>query len=204
MTAAVQPATDRSGVRVILQAGIQLGVLTAVGVAAFALLARALTGSTEVVVQALLLVLGGVAFAYLPSVAIRPRTVDGIAWAAMVGLLGALAFTVLDTAILRPARLYHWTWDEIGGGSGFWYVPVWWMGSAVLAWLGAWVVAIMARGDREPAPLATGLVTAGLAVALFGLGAAVRVLPFHAAGMALAFAVGLVLHVVLAAATQRR
>jgi hypothetical protein len=204
MTAAVQPSADRSDVRVILLGGLRLGVLTTVGVVAFALLTRALAGPTEVVVQSVLLIAGGVAFSYVPSLTVRPRTVDGIAWAAMVGLLGALVFTVLDTAILRPARLYHWTWDAIGGGSGFWYVPVWWMGSAVLAWLGAWTVALVARGGRDPVPLVVGLLTAGLAVALFGLGVAVRLLPFHAAGMALAFALGLVVHVALAAATQRR
>jgi hypothetical protein len=183
---------------------MQLGILTTLGVVAFALLSRALAGSTEVVVQSLVLVLGGVAFGYVPSVAVRPRTVDGIAWAAMVGLLGALVFTVLDTAILRPVHLYHWTWDEIGGGSGFWYIPVWWMGSAVLAWLGAWTVAIVARGGREPRPLVVGLLTACLAVVLFGFGVAIRLLPFHAASMALAFAVGLAVHVALAAATARR
>ena len=204
MTAAVHPTTDRSEVRTILLGGIRLGVLTTVGVVVFALLARALSGPVEVVVQAILLLLGGVVFSYVPSLSTRPRTMDGIAWAAMVGLLGALVFTVLDTAILRPAHLYHWTWDRIGGGSGFWYVPVWWMGSAVLAWLGAWNVAIAGRGDREPAPLVLGLLTAGLAVVLFGLGVAVRLLPFHAAAVALAFAVALVLHVALAAGTGRR
>jgi hypothetical protein len=74
----------------------------------------------------------------------------------------------------------------------------------VLAWLGAWTVASMARGGREPLPLVVGLLTAGLAVVLFGLGVAVRLLPFHAGGAALAFAVALVLHVALAAATARR
>jgi len=204
MTAAAQPTADRSEVRVILLGGIRLGILTTAGVVAFALLARALSGPVEVVVQSLLLMLGGVAFSYVPSLSTRPRTVDGIAWAAMVGLLGALVFTVLDTAMLRPAHLYHWTWDEIGGGSGFWYIPVWWMGSAVLAWLGAWTVALVARGGRDPMPLGIGLLTAGLAVMLFGLGVAVQLLPFHAAGMALAYAVALVLHVALAAATARR
>jgi len=204
MTVALQPSADRSDVRGILLGGLQLGVLTTVGVVAFALLSRALAGPVETVVQAVLIVLGGVACAYVPSLAVRPRTVDGIAWATLVGLLGALVFTVLDTAVLRPANLYHWTWDQIGGGSGFWYIPVWWMGSAVLAWLGAWIVAITARGGRDPMPLVVGLLTAGLAVALFGLAVAVQVLPFHAAGMALTFALALVGHVALAAATARR
>jgi len=204
MTAAATPAHDRADVRAMLVSGFQLGVLTVVGVVAFALLSRALTGATEVVVQAALIAVGGIVFSYFPSLGVRPRTVDGIAWAAMVGLLGALVFTVMDTAILRPLDLYHWTWDAIGGGSGFWYIPVWWMGSAVLAWLGALVVATLARGGREPAPLLTGLLTAGLAIVLFGVVAALRLLPFHAAVMALVFAVGLVLHAGFAAVTTRQ
>lgn len=209
MTAAVQPATrdsatDRSEVRLIVLGGLRLGIITSVGVVAFALLSRALAGPVEVVVQAVLLVLGGIVFSYVPSLGVRPRTVDGIAWATLVGLLGALVFTVIDTALLRPAHLYHWTWDAIGGGSGFWYVPVWWMGSAVLAWLGAWTVASVARGGSAVAPLVIGLLTGGLAIVLFGLAVAVRVLPFHAASMALAFAVGLVLHAAIMAATARR
>jgi hypothetical protein len=204
MTAAVQPNVDRSDVRGILTGGLQLGALTTVGVVAFALLSRALTGTVEVVVQSVLVVVGGVVFAYLPSRSVRPRTVDGIAWASLVGLLGALAFSVVDTAVLRPLHLYHWTWDRIGGGSGFWYLPVWWMGSAFLAWLGAWIVAMAARGDREPATLGLGLLSAVLGVVLFGLSAAMGWLPFHAASLALTFSIGLVVHVALAAATARR
>jgi len=204
MTAAAQPTHDRADVRAILMGGLQVGVLTIVGVVAFALLSRGMTGTAETVVQAALIVVGGAVFSYLPSLPIRPRTVDGIAWAALVGLLGALVFTVVDTAVLRPMHLYDWTWDAIGGGSGFWYIPVWWMGSAVLAWLGALTLATLARGGREPAPLLTGLLTAGLAIVLFGLVTALRILPFHAAVMALAFAIALVLHVGFAAITTRR
>jgi hypothetical protein len=201
MTAAVQPATgtsatDRSDVRLIVLGGMRLGIVTSFGVAVFALLSRALAGPVEVVIQAILVVLGGIVFSYVPSLGVRPRTVDGIAWATLVGLLGALVFAVIDTALLRPLHLYHWSWDAIGGGSGFWYIPVWWMGSAVLAWLGAWAVAAAARGGREAAPLLIGLLTGGLAI--------VRLLPFHAASMALAFAVGLVLHVAIVAITARR
>lgn len=203
MTAAVEPAADRSDVRTILTGGAVLGVLTAVGVTVFALLARALTGAADVIVQAGIVVLGGAVCSYLPASRIRPRSVDGIAWAAMIGLLGALVFTVLDTAILRPLQLYHWTWDAIGGGSGFWYIPVWWMGSAVLAWLGAWIVAMVARGGREAHPLAVGAQSGGLGVLLFAAAAGTRLLPFHAATAALAFAAGLVLHVLIAAVAYR-
>jgi hypothetical protein len=205
MTAATQPAdTDRADVRTILVGGIRLGVVTTLGVAAFALLSRALSGGAETAFQVAMVLAGGVVFSYVPSVAVRPRTVDGIAWAAMVGLLGSLAFTVLDTALLRPLNLYHWTWDAIGGGSGFWYVPVWWMGSAVLAWLGALVVATAGRRGGATSPLANGALTAALALILFGAAAGTGLLPLHAAAAALAFAVALVLHAVLLAVTPRR
>jgi hypothetical protein len=204
MTAAVQPAVDRADVRTIVTGGILLGILTTIGVTVFALLSRALSGTTETLVQTVMIMAGGIVWSYLPAVGIRPRSADGIAWAAMVGLLGALAFTVLDTAILRPLNLYHWTWDEIGGGSGFWYIPVWWMGSALLAWLGGYVVALVARRNTEPAPVAVGVQTAVLAVLLFAIAAATGLLAFHAAIAALAFTVALVLHVPIAAAMSRR
>jgi hypothetical protein len=195
---------DRADVRTIVTGGILLGILTTIGVTVFALLSRALSGTTEVLVQTVLIVAGGIVWSYLPAVWIRPRSADGIAWASMVGLLGALAFTVLDTAILRPLNLYHWTWDAIGGGSGFWYIPVWWMGSALVAWLGGYVVALVARRNAEPAPVAVGVQTALLAVLLFAVTAATGILPFHAAIAALAFTVALVLHVSIAAAMSRR
>jgi hypothetical protein len=204
MTAAAEPTADRADVRTIVSAGVKLGLLTTVGVAGFALLSRSLTGTTEVLVQAGLIFVGGVVWSYLPAVWVRPRTADGIAWAALVGLLGALTFTVLDTGILRPLNLYHWTWDAVGGGSGFWYIPVWWMGSAFVAWIGAYVVALVARSSPRAAPLAVGGQTAALAVLLFAISSATGVLPFHAAVAALAFTVALVLHLPLAAAMSRR
>lgn len=205
MTSATQTTSiDRADVRTIVGAGVRLGLVTTVGVVAFALVSRALSGMAETMVQSVLVFAGGVVFAYLPSVWIRPRSADGIAWATMVGLLGALVFTVLDVAALRPASVYHWTWDAIGGGSGFWYIPVWWMGSAFLAWLGGIVVAYAARGGRESNPLLVGMLTAALGIILFAVLAAVTAAPFHASIAALAFAIALVLHVPLSAAMYRR
>jgi hypothetical protein len=205
MTVASSPAvTDRSDVGSMLRGGALMGGLTIAGVVAFALLSRSLAGTTETVVQSVLVLVGGVVFSYVPAVGTRPRTVDGIAWASLVGLLGALVFSVVDTAVLRPVHLYNWRWDAIGGGSGYWYIPVWWMGSAFLAWLGAWTVATGARGGREPNPLLTGVLTGGLGIVLFGLTTTTGWLPFHAGTMALAYSVGLVLHTGIAAAISRR
>ncbi len=190
-------AVSGSDWRTIVRAGVQLGVVTAVGVAVFALLSRGMVGTTEIIVQSVLVLVGAAVFAYAPSMLLRPRDTDGIAWAAMIGLLGALAFTVIDTVLLRPMNLYHWTWDAIGGGSGFWYIPVWWMGAVFLAWFGAWVVAASSRHTEAGIPAIAGQ-SVGIGVVLGGILMATGVVPFHSAGFALAFAVGLLLHVPLA------
>jgi hypothetical protein len=114
-------------------------------------------------------------------------------------LVASLFFTVLDVAILRPIGIYHWTWDAIGGGSGFWYIPVWWMGAAALAWLGGWVSAIRSQGRSEGSVLPTAAMTAVLAVLLFVIMGLLDVAPWHAATMALGVAVALPIHVALAA-----
>ena len=203
MTSMAQPAAEpRSDVRTIVGGGVKLGIATVIGVAVFALVSRALAGSAEVVVQSVLVLVGGAVFAYAPAYWLRPRGVDAIAYAALVGLLGSVVFTVVDTAVLRPVHLYSWTWDAIGGGSGFWYVPVWWMGSCFLAWLGAWVYSI--RTARNGSALSAAAQTVGIAVVLMAVATGTGLLPFHAAVAALAFSVGLVLHVPLAAVLRNR
>ena len=200
MTAATAPAaTDRSDWRTITFNGAKLGVLTAVGVVAFSLLSRTLSGTTETIIQSILILVGGAAFAFLPSTWIRPRTVDGIAWAAMVGLMGALFYTVIDILLLRRLGVYPWTWDRIGGGSTFWYLPVWWMGSALLAWLGAWTVS----NQHSPSPLMAAAQAEGLAIILFAVLVA-TVGPFASAMMALAYALALVVLVPVSAVLGRR
>lgn len=200
MTAVTAPASvDRSDWRTIVFGGARLGLLTAAGVTAFVLATRATSGTVETIVQAVLILAGGAAVAFLPALWTRPRSVDGIAWAALLGLLGALWFSVLDMAVLRPLGMYAWRWDLIGGGSRFWYLPVWWMGAAVLAWLGGWVAANQPEGSL----LVAGAQAAGLGIVLFAILAA-TVGPFSAGLVALAFALALVLLVPLSAVLGRR
>ncbi len=197
MTSVAETSSAHPDWQVVVRAGLQVGVVTAAGVFFFALLSRAMAGTTETLVQSILVLVGAAVFAYLPSMLLRPRDADSIAWAALVGLLGALVFTVIDTVIFRPMNLYHWTWDAIGGGSGFWYIPVWWMGSAFLAWLGAWVVATSFRQADGSVPTIAGQ-TIGIGIVLGVILMATGLVPFHSAGFALAFTLGLVLHVPLA------
>ena len=203
MTSVAQPgAQPRNDVKTIVGGGIKLGVATVAGVVAFVLLSRWLPGRADVVVGSLLVLLGGAVFTYAPAYWVRPREVDSIAWASLVGLLGAVVFTVVDTALLRPVHLYPWTWDAIGGGSGFWYIPVWWMGSCFLAWLGAWVYSLLAPGGGSVAGAA--LQTTGLGVLVFLVLFATGLAPLTPAAAGLAFTVALVLHVPLAAVLRGR
>lgn len=205
MTAAAQREVDRSDVRTIVSGGAVLGVLTVVGVLTFALLSRALDGTPEVVVQSVVVLVGAGLASYLPAAWLRPRSADAIAWAALTGLIGALSFTVFDTVVLRPIGVYHWSWDAVGGGSGFWYVPVWWMGAAALAWLGAWVAALAAAASNgSAAPARSAGLTLALAVVVCAILVATRIAPLHAAVVALAYAVGLVLSLPLTTVLSRR
>ena len=203
MTSAVEPVTDRADVRTIVGGGAVLGLVTAIGVTAFALVSRPLAGTSEVVVQSGLILFGAAVFCYFPVHWVRPSHVDGIAWAALLGLMGALFFTAIDTILLRPLGLYHWTWDAIGGGSGFWYIPVWWMGSATLAWLGAWIaVQRYLRLLRVGWHMGTHMFALGIAVFAVLVGA--RLAPVHSAVMALGVALALPIHVAVAWMRARR
>ncbi len=203
MTSAAQLASDtQSDWRSIVRSGVIVGAVTAAGVVLFALLSRAMSGTLEIFVQSVLVVVGGAVFAYLPSVLLRPKDADTIAWAAMIGLLGALVFTVIDTVVLRPVDLYHWTWDAIGGGSGFWYISVWWMGAAFLAWLGAWIVAKTSEGG-ELNLLVTVAQTIGIGVVISLILMVTGIIPVHSAGFALGFTLGLVLHVPLSGVMRK-
>ena len=203
MTSAAQTtAMPDSDWRTIVRGGIKVGIVTAVGVAAFALISRPIADTTETIIQAGFILVGGAVFAYFPSMLLRPRDADTIAWAAMIGLLGSLVFTVIDTVLFRPLNLYHWTWDALGGGSGFWYLPVWWMGSATLAWLGAWVTAIQA-GDGDPNIPAYAGQSVAIGIVVAAILMVTGMVPFHAAGFALGFAIGLVLHVPLSGVMRK-
>ena len=204
MTSAVQPA-DQVGydVRTIVGSGIKLGIVTTVGVVVFALISRLIGGTVEVAVQSILVLLGGLVFSFLAATWMKPHDVDSIAWTSLVGLLGALTFTILDTAVLRPLNLYHWTWDQIGGGSGFWYIPVWWMGSATLAWLGAWIYSLASRGGTVGFGTLAGRPVA-IALALFVVLGITNIGPFTAAMMGLAFCLALVVEVVVASVLSRQ
>jgi hypothetical protein len=142
----------------------------------------------------------------LPGLWIRPRTIEGIAGAAGVGLGAAGVFLLVDITLLQNIGTYTDRWYAVGGGSNWWYHPVWWMVGAFLPWMGAWILAN--QTERQGAPSAPsgfamavglGIVTAVLAVLLGFPGA-----HWTLATFAVAFLPGLVLATVVSAVGARR
>ncbi|HLQ59027.1 MAG TPA: hypothetical protein VK113_05875 [Gemmatimonadales bacterium] len=174
---------DRSEFRHVLLSGTIVGAVTAAAVVLFLLVSRVLPAGTVTSLLLMIIVLaGGVAAAFLPGFFAASRTTQGVASAAAIGLWGTIVFMAIDIVLLRPFRAFPWTWDAVGGGSTWWYLPIWWMLGTFLAWMGAIVTAgRAARGaDTGIRSLAMPAVGAGLVVGV-GLGiAGVLLMPIAA------------------------
>ena len=108
-----------------------------------------------------------------------------------IGLGATVVFLVLDVALLQPLGAYTNRWHEVGGGSNWWYHPVFWMVGAFLPWMGAWILANQAARSGAPSlpgAVVLGLVTtavAAVAVVLVGFpGAGWNVPTFGVAALA--------------------
>jgi len=172
MPATTTAAADRSEFRHILLSGTIVGAATAVAVVLFLAVSRNLSpGIVTSIVLMVIVLAGGVAAAFLPGYFAASRTVQGVASAAAIGLWGTITFMAIDIILLRPFRAFPWTWDAIGGGSTWWYLPIWWMLGTFVAWMGGIVTAGRAArgGDTSIRSLAIPAVGGGLGVGL-GLG----------------------------------
>jgi len=197
MTSAAVTTDPRNDVRTIVWGGVRLGLATAAGVTVFTLLSRAISGSIETILQTAMVLVGGAVASFWPASMVRPRDVDTIGWTSLLAVVGAVVFTIVDIVILRPVHLYHWTWDAIGGGSGFWYIPIWWMAATFLAGVGATAYAYRPRsGVVAPARLAGE--TVAIAVLLFGFISGTGIFPFHASVAAMSYGLALVVRVAIA------
>ncbi len=160
MTASARPlATDRSDFRTIMIAGTKVGAITGAAVGVYLVASRFLpAGPPRRAVEALIVLATGCVVSFLPARWTAARTVDGIAGAAATGLWGTVVFMAIDIVLLRPFTAYPWTWDAVGGGSSWWYLPLWWMLGTFVAWMGGILTA--SRAARRQA----GLVALGLPV----------------------------------------
>jgi len=131
-------AGERTDARSAVMWGIQIGVLTALAVIVF-VKGGELVGAAATWFRTVVTFSAGCLIAFLPARWVGARTGDGIAAAALTGLVGTGVFSVIDIALLRVIDLYPWTWDAVGGSSGWWYLPVWWMLGTFVVWMGALV-----------------------------------------------------------------
>src|SRR5216117_1542019 len=164
---------DRSEFRHVLLSGTIVGVVTAAAVILYLLVARLLSpGMVTSLLETVLVLAGGVAAAFLPGSFASSRATQGIASAAAIGLWGTIVFMAIDIVVLRPMNhvvgTYPWTWDAVGGGSTWWYLPLWWMLGTFLAWMGGLVTAGRAArgGDMAIGALALPVVIGAAAIAL--------------------------------------
>jgi hypothetical protein len=168
----------------VLLSGTIVGAVTGAAVILSLLVSRLPHGIVASLVLMIIVLAGGVAAAFLPGFFAASRTVQGVASAAAIGLWGTIGCMAIDIILLRPFKAFPWTWDAIGGGSTWWYLPIWWMLGTFVAWMGAIVTAGRAArgGDTAIPSLATPAVVGGLVVGL-GLGlAGVLFMPIAAGG----------------------
>jgi hypothetical protein len=171
-TAAMNGEYDATAVPAIVLGSIKLGLLESVLVLLFSLGSRFLGGVLETIVCGIILLLGLAAVSMLPGIWTRARTIEGIAGAAGIGLGAAGVFLLIDVILLQNIGTYTARWYDIGGGSNWWYHPVWWMVGTFLPWMGAWILANQTARRGRPVPLigfglaiAAALVITALAVA---------------------------------------
>jgi hypothetical protein len=147
MSSAVRPETvhDSTDLPHVVRCAVRLAVFEAAIVVALSFITRFLDGPAEFGLGALVLVAGLAVGSFLPGRWTNARTIEGIAGAAGIGLTAAVVFLVIDVSLLQPLGMYTNRWHQIGGGSNWWYHPVWWMVGTFLPWMGAQLLASQAQ-----------------------------------------------------------
>jgi hypothetical protein len=205
-TAELRGEYDLTRVPMIVQGAVKLGLVETILVLLFALASRLLDGIAELVVCGVILIAGLATVTLLPGLWTRPRTIEGIAGAAGIGLGAAGVFLLLDVSLLQNIGTYTNRWYEIGGGSNWWYHPVWWMAGTFLPWMGAWILANQTVRDGGTSPL-QGFGMALGATVLLAAAAVLLGFPgarWNLATFAVAFLPGLALATALSAMGKRR
>jgi len=170
-------SSDVTDVPHVLRGAVQLGLIQAVCVFAVSFINRSFEGTTDHALTGVVVALGIAATVLLPGLRTRPRSIEGIAGAAGIGLGAAVTFLILDVTVLQPLHTYTNRWHEVGGGSNWWYHPVWWMVGTYLAWMGAWILANQTNKQGEPSVIgAVGLIA--VLTAVFGAIAVFIPVPF--------------------------
>jgi hypothetical protein len=163
---------DLTDVPALVRGSVLLGLLESVLVLLISLVSRLLpNGPLQTGLLALALVVGLAAVSLLPGLWTRPRTIEGIAGAAGIGLGAALVYLLIDVTLLQNIGTYGHRWYDIGGGSNWWYHPVWWMVGTFMPWMGAWVLAnqLARSGGVSPGFAFGGAVVCALVLAVIAV-----------------------------------
>ena len=205
-TAELNRDYDLTGVPAIVAGSVKLGLLEGIAVLLFSLASRLLDGVVETIICGIILIVGVAAVSMLPGLWTRPRTIEGIAGAAGIGLGATAVFLLVDVVLLQNIGTYTNRWYEIGGGSNWWYHPVWWMVGTFIPWMGAWLLANQTNRNGHPSA-GQGLIIALVLAVL--IGAAASALGFPGAHWGLgtfgvAFLPGLVLATLISGIGKRR
>jgi hypothetical protein len=205
-TAELNRDYDLTGVPAIVAGSVKLGLLEAIAVLLFSLASRLLGGVVETIVCGIILIAGVAAVSMLPGLWTRPRTIEGIAGAAGIGLGATAVFLLVDVMLLQNIGTYSNRWYEIGGGSNWWYHPVWWMVGTFIPWMGAWLLANQTNRNGRPS-VGQGLITALVLAVLIGVAATLLGFPGAHWGLgtfAVAFLPGLALATLISGIGKRR
>jgi hypothetical protein len=177
--ARLDTTSDFTEVPHVVRNSVQLGLIQCVCVFVVSLINRSLEGTADHALTGLVVAVGAAITIFLPGLRTRARTIEGIAGAAGIGLGAAFTYLLVDVIALQPLHTYTNRWHEVGGGSNWWYHPVWWMVGSYLSWMGAWILANQANKNGAPSlGAAIGLVAVLTAV----LGAAAAAVHFPLAG----------------------
>ncbi len=152
----------------IVRAAVMLGAVESVVVVLMAVITRLTGGIVEAVAGGLVLLCGLAIVSFGPGTWTRARTIEGIAGAAGIGLAASAVFLLFDVTLLQPFGVYTNRWREIGGGSNWWYHPVWWMVGTFLPWMGALILAARAARGAGPS-IVSGMAMAVAASLLVGV-----------------------------------
>lgn len=195
---------DRSEFRHVLFSGTTVGAVTGGAVIVYLLVARFVPpGIIAALLETIVVLVAAVCATFLPGFFATSRTVQGVAGAAAIGLWGTIVFMAIDIILLRPFKAYPWTWDAVGGGSTWWYLPIWWMLGTLLAWWGGLVTAGRAArgGNTAITSLAIAPLGGGVGGALgLGLGG-VTLLPV---GAGVGFLVTLAIFAIIVISRNKR
>lgn len=208
MASAVQLEGDYDNTQLgrVVRASITLGLVESLVVVVVSIINKSLTGTADHALTGIAVFAGAMFTSFYPGTVTRPRTIEGIAGAAGIGLGATWVFLLVDAFLLQTFHVYTNRWHQVGGGSIWWYLPVWWMVGTFLSWMGGWILANQSSRSGAPSvPAAIGLVTVTAALC----GAVAVLVHFPSAGwnvptFAVAVLPGLVLANIVSALGRRR